>query len=134
MLETGNGEKRWHTPCGNGLTERGSGRPRTWDFETIKDKPMITAVKSSFACGIAIMGLLFLAANFQPVAPETVRVIVQAESVEAAIAVVRDAGGTVSRELGIIRSVSAEVTLAQRVRLETMPGVKVHESRKLSVT
>ena len=95
---------------------------------------MTKAFKSSFACGIAVLSLLFLAASFQPTAPETVRVIVQAESVEAAIAVVRDAGGTVSRELEIIRSVSAEVTLTQRARLETMPGVKVHDSRKLSVT
>jgi hypothetical protein len=95
---------------------------------------MTASFKSSFACGIAVMGLLFLAANFQPVAPETVRVIVQAESVEAAIAVVRDAGGTVSRELGIIRSVSAEVTPAQRAQLEKTDGVKVHENRKISVT
>ncbi len=95
---------------------------------------MTPSFKSSIACGIAVMGLLFLAANFQPAAPETVRVIVQAESLEAAIAVVRDAGGTVSRELGIIRSVSAEVTPAQRAQLENTDGVKVHENRKLSVT
>ena len=95
---------------------------------------MTKAFKSSLAFGIALMGLLFLAGTFQPAAPETVRVIVQAESVEAAIAVVRGAGGTVSRELGIIRSVSAEVTPAQRAQLEKTDGVKVHENRKISVT
>lgn len=95
---------------------------------------MTKAFKSSFACGIAVFSLLFLAASFQPAAPETVSVIVQAESLEAAIAVVRDAGGTVSRELGIIRSVSAEVTPAQRAQLEKTDGVKVHANRKLSVT
>jgi hypothetical protein len=92
------------------------------------------AFKSSFACGIAVLSLLFLAASFQPAPPETVSVIVQAESLEAAIAVVRAAGGTVSRELGIIRSVSAEVTPAQRAQLEKTDGVKVHTNRKLSVT
>jgi len=95
---------------------------------------MTKAFKSSFACGTAVLSLLFLAASFQPTAPETVSVIVQAESLEAAIAVVRDAGGTVSRELGIIRSVSAEVTPAQRAQLEKTDGVKVHANRKLSVT
>lgn len=100
----------------------------------LRETPMLAAFKSSVACGIAVTGLLFLAAGFQPAPPETVSVIVQAESLEAAIAVVHDAGGTVSRELGIISAVSAEVTPAQREQLEKTDGVKVHANRKLSVT
>ena len=99
-----------------------------------RDTRLMAAFKSTFACGIAVTGLLFLAASFQPAPPETVSIIVQAESLEAAIAVVRDAGGTVSRELGIIRAVSAEVTPAQREQLLKTEGVKVHANRKLSVT
>ena len=99
-----------------------------------RETRMMAAFKASFACGIAVTGLLFLAAGFQPAPPETVSVIVQAESLEAATAVVRDAGGTVSRELGIIHAVSAEVTPAQRQQLEKTDGVKVHANRKLSVT
>jgi hypothetical protein len=98
------------------------------------DKQMTSAFKSSFACGIAVLGVLLLAAQFQPAPPETVSVIVQAESLEAAIAVVNDVGGKISRELGIIRAVSADVTLAQRATLEKMDGVKVHANRKVSVS
>ena len=99
-------------------------RARTPIDTSSRETRTAAAFKSAFVCGIAVLSLLFLAAAFQPAPPETVSVIVQAESLEAAIAVVRAAGGTVSRELGIIRSVSAEVTPAQRAQLENRRSLR----------
>ena len=71
-------------------------RARTPIDTSSRETRTAAAFKSAFVCGIAVLGLLFLAAAFQPAPPETVSVIVQAESLEAAIAVVREAGGEVT--------------------------------------
>jgi hypothetical protein len=60
--------------------------------------------------------------------PDLVEVMVQAESAEAAAALVHRAGGTVTHELGIINAVGARLTAVQRSALETMAGPGVYEN------
>ena len=51
-------------------------------------------------------------------------VIIQASSAAQAAALVRDAGGTVTRELGVIHSVAAELTAEQEIELTRNAGVQ----------
>jgi hypothetical protein len=70
-----------------------------------------------FGCGVAAQGPVAA-----PAAP--VSVIAQGADVATVAAAVREVGGTVTRELGIIQAVAAEVTPAQRRALAGHAAVR----------
>ena len=55
--------------------------------------------------------------------------IVQAGSVETAVAAVQSVGGTVTHELGIINSVGANLTPVQFARLQNNPQYQQHAGK-----
>ena len=62
-------------------------------------------------------------ASDSTVAEPTARLIVQSQDLESARAEVERVGGQITHELGVIRAVGAELTLAQRAELESSPQV-----------
>ncbi len=69
-------------------------------------------------------------------APETatVAVIVQGRDLSAVAEAVRQVGGEITHELGIIRAAGAELTAAQRAALEQHAAVtRIYEDRKVAV-
>jgi len=100
-------------------------------------------IKSTAAAGVlSLLALLtsvfaFHADSVQPVvaAPQTASYIIQADSLETAVELVRQVGGKVSDELGIIRAVGAVLTPRQVEMLRAHGGrVKVFEDGKVSVS
>jgi hypothetical protein len=75
------------------------------------------AVVLAMGCGVA-------AAQAEAEAPEVVSVIAQGADVETVAAAVREVGGTVTRELGIIQAVAADVTPAQERALADHSAVE----------
>jgi hypothetical protein len=66
--------------------------------------------------------------------PDLVEVLVQAESAATAGALVRQVGGAVTHELGIIDAVGATLTPVQLQALLSFPDVRVFENRRLTVS
>ncbi len=64
----------------------------------------------------------------------TTRLIVQGQSVEAVRQLVREVGGTVTHELGIIKAVGAELTARQIEILETSGTVRLFADRSLDTS
>jgi subtilisin family serine protease len=77
--------------------------------------------------GLVAIGALALGTQPQRLsAPSaTASYIVQAPNLRAAIAAVRNSGGRVTHELGIINAASAELTMRQARALNTVPGVQL---------
>ena len=82
------------------------------------------------ACWLAVLVLvaLGLPQTGHELSRITESVIVQGSGVESVRAAVERAGGEVTHELAIIRAVAADVTAAQRSRLEDTPGLRVYEN------
>ncbi len=78
----------------------------------------------SAVSALPLLLLLFAAASGPLAAEAPESVIVQAASTAEAAALVRAAGGTVTHELGVIRSVAAELTAGQRAGLDRTAGIR----------
>jgi serine protease AprX len=86
--------------------------------------------------GLALLALMLLAVSPAMAVPsgEVESVIVKAASVETAAERVREVGGKVTHELGIIKAVAADVTTKQRAELEAMKGgVRIHSNHTASL-
>ena len=79
----------------------------------------------------AAAGLVIAASTLWP--DGSVSVIVQGPDLESATRAVRDAGGTVTYELGIINAVATRVPTHQRRFLEQRVGLRVYDDRSVEV-
>lgn len=94
-------------------------------MEKREHRPQTT--KAPLITILVLVGLLL--APLGPMAPpasaQLLDVIVQAEDMATAASLVREVGGTITHELGIIDAVGAQLTAAQLAALEAAPG-RVH--------
>ncbi len=67
-----------------------------------------------------------------PADETTTSVIVQATDLETAADAVRSVGGEITHELGVIRSVGANLTGAQLEAIGRIDGIKLHDNRTVS--
>ena len=90
-------------------------------------KPQLGRIWSITAA--MILGLMIAGSMLRPDAPAT-SVIVQGQDLESTARAVRDAGGTITHELGIIDSVAAAMTPDEVRELEILnPTLRIHENR-----
>ena len=68
-----------------------------------------------------------------PAEEPTTSVIVQGKDLADVRAAVESAGGEITHELGVIRSVGAVLTESQLEGLEETPGLRIHENRSVEV-
>ncbi len=80
--------------------------------------------------------LLFLVAcaSTPPVQEQQASYIVQGKDLITVTNAVRSVGGEITHELGIIRSVGAELTPSQVERLRAMDGLTIHDNGQLEVS
>ena len=78
------------------------------------------------AVALALVALVATAtpAPARPATGPRTAVIVQADDVATAVAAIRDAGGTVTRELDIVHGAAATVPAAAVARIEAAPGIR----------
>ena len=77
---------------------------------------------------VAMVGLLLHTAPDEPVTS----VIVQARDLETAVEAVRSVGGEITHELGVIRSVGANLTGEQLEALGGIAGLTFHDNRTVT--
>jgi len=92
--------------------------------------------KSTAKLVLTIAALLAIGSCASGPAPENADVqsyIVQGRTMDEVVEAVRSVGGVITHELGIIRSVGAELTLAQVEQLRAMDGIKISDNPKVKL-
>ena len=81
--------------------------------------------------GAVALGAFEVSRHHQPQATEKISVIVQAGNMAAAATAVRQAGGELTHELGVINAVGARLTVAQAGAIRRAGSVKLYADKTL---
>ena len=97
----------------------------------MKKKQLIIIGSGLVIAAVAAAALLFFSTS---PAEETVSIIVKGKDLAAARAAVVSVGGEITHELGIIRSVGANMTSSQIEALRGIAGIKISANRSVGTT